>query len=284
MTKRAVLYARVSGDDSGKDGRNLAGQLDMCREYAERQGWQVVAELAEDEHGVSGARLDAPELNRALDMARGGQFDVLVVRELDRLARNLAKQLIVEEEFKRAAVEIVYVLGDYAQTPEGQLTKQLRAVIAEYEREKIRERSLRGRRQSVQSGNVLTHGRPPFGYTFKRDDGRGRLVVDEPTAAVVRLIFTLYARGLTIRELADEVRGIPTPMDRVAYPGLADKKQRGYGDWAGSTLNRILTNPVYSGRFIYGGLDSAEPIMVNVPAIITPELWAAVQQRREGNR
>ena len=106
MTKRAVLYARVSGDDSGKDGRNLAGQLDMCREYAERQGWQVVAELAENQHGVSGARMDAPELNRALDMARAGQFDVLVTRELDRLARGLAKQLIVEEEFKHAAVDL----------------------------------------------------------------------------------------------------------------------------------------------------------------------------------
>ena len=52
MIKRAILYARVSSDDTGKDGRNLAGQLDMCREYAERQGWQVVAELAEDERGV----------------------------------------------------------------------------------------------------------------------------------------------------------------------------------------------------------------------------------------
>ncbi len=150
-----------------------------------------MAELAENQHGVSGARMDAPELNRALDMARAGQFDVLVTRELDRLARGLAKQLIVEEEFKHAAVEIDYVLGDYAQTPEGQLSKQLRAVIAEYEREKIRERSVRGRRLSVQSGNVLTHGRPPFGYTFDRVDDRGRLEVDEPTAAVVRLIFTL---------------------------------------------------------------------------------------------
>ena len=61
MIKRAILYARVSSDDTGKDGRNLAGQLDMCREYAERQGWQVVAELAEDERGVSGARMDAPQ-------------------------------------------------------------------------------------------------------------------------------------------------------------------------------------------------------------------------------
>ena len=78
MTKRAILYARVSGDDRGNDGRNLSGQLDMCREYAQRQGWQVIAELAEDERGVSGARMDVPELSRALDMAESGSFDVLV--------------------------------------------------------------------------------------------------------------------------------------------------------------------------------------------------------------
>ena len=54
MNKRAVLYARVSSDDRGKDGRNLAGQLEMCRDYAVENGWQIVAELSEDDRGASG--------------------------------------------------------------------------------------------------------------------------------------------------------------------------------------------------------------------------------------
>jgi DNA invertase Pin-like site-specific DNA recombinase len=45
MNKRAVSYARVSSDDRGKDSRNLAGQLEMCREYALQQGWTIIAEL-----------------------------------------------------------------------------------------------------------------------------------------------------------------------------------------------------------------------------------------------
>ena len=61
MTKRAVLYARVSGDDRGSDGRNLAGQLDMCREHAERQIWRIVAELAEDDRGASSALFELPQ-------------------------------------------------------------------------------------------------------------------------------------------------------------------------------------------------------------------------------
>ena len=113
MTDRAVLYARVSGDDRKKDGRNLASQLDMCREYALSRGYSIAAELAEDDRGASGAAFDLPKLQEALEMAHEGAFDVLVTRELDRFARGLAKQLIVETEFKRAGVTVEYVLAEY---------------------------------------------------------------------------------------------------------------------------------------------------------------------------
>jgi site-specific DNA recombinase len=89
--KRAVLYARVSSDDRVKDGRNLAGQLEMGREYAQERGYRIVAELAEDDRGASGAEIDLPQLNKARAMAQSDKFDVFVVREIDRLSRNLAK-------------------------------------------------------------------------------------------------------------------------------------------------------------------------------------------------
>ena len=141
MTKRAVLYARVSSDDRGKDGRNLAGQLEMCREHAQSNGYQIVAELAEDDRGASGASLDLEKLNQAIEMARAGGFDILVVREIDRFARSLAKQLIIEQELAQAGVRIEYVLGEYPDTPEGSLMKNVKASVAEYERLKIIERT-----------------------------------------------------------------------------------------------------------------------------------------------
>ena len=45
--KRAVIYARVSSDDRGKEGRNLKSQLDMCRKYAKERQYSIVAELAD---------------------------------------------------------------------------------------------------------------------------------------------------------------------------------------------------------------------------------------------
>jgi len=62
MAKRAILYARVSGADRGKDGRNLEGQLEMSRDYALAHGWEIVAELAEDDRGASGASFDLEKL------------------------------------------------------------------------------------------------------------------------------------------------------------------------------------------------------------------------------
>ena len=113
MTKRAITYARVSGDDRGKEGRNLVGQLAMCKEYALNQGYPIIAELAEDDRGASGASFELEQLGKILELAHDRAFDVLIVREVDRLSRNLAKQLIVEEWLKRNGVSIEYVLGEY---------------------------------------------------------------------------------------------------------------------------------------------------------------------------
>ena len=93
MSIRAVLYARVSGDDHDEASR-LDAQIAMCREYAGKQGYTILHEFQEDKYS-SGADLDLPHLNEALDLARDGAFDVLVCRELDRMARDLAKQLYI---------------------------------------------------------------------------------------------------------------------------------------------------------------------------------------------
>ncbi|MBI5634684.1 MAG: recombinase family protein [Nitrospirae bacterium] len=161
QTRRALLNGRVSGDDQHKEGRNLDGQIKMCREYALAKGYSIVAELIEDDRGASGASFELPQLKRAYEMARAGECDVFITREVDRLSRNLAKQLIVESELKRYGVDLEYVLGEYPDTPEGNLNKHIRAVISEFERDKIKERMMRGRNQKVENGHVLVHSTPP---------------------------------------------------------------------------------------------------------------------------
>jgi len=293
MTKRAVLYARVSSDDRSKEGRNLTGQLDMGRKYAQEHGYTVVAELAEDDRGASGAEIDLPQLNRVRGMARAGEFDVLVVREIDRLSRNLAKQLIVEQELKGAGVSIEYVLGEYPDTPEGNFQKHVKAAVAEYEREKITERNTRGRRLKVEQGNVMTHGQSPYGYRLAEAGGKQTLEVFEPEARVIRMMFDWYTVGdgeqgpMSFRAIARRLTemGIQTHADLRINAGARHKKKRRAGEWAVSSVSWLIRNEVYAGVWRYGKRRKDKPsIGVEVPAIVSRETWEAAQARRAQNK
>lgn len=299
---RAALYARVSGDDTGKEGRNLAGQLDMCREYAQEQGWEIVAELAEDERGVSGADWDAPQLNKALDMAEQGTIDVLVVRQMDRLAREMGKLLFFERQFEKAGARIAYVLEQFDASPEGHLFKLMKAALADYERLEIARRLTRARRNKVKAGHIIAHGRPPYGYRLKEINGKRSFVVQEEEAEIVRRIFQMYAGTgeddpLTLFEIAEQLsdEGVLTQGDKDDR----QYKKRGRGKWNRRSINKILHSEAYIGTWYYGKTRMVDTkggkkkqvrnprqhwIPVDVPAIVDRELWEAAQVQQDANK
>ncbi len=291
MSNRAVTYARVSGDDRVKDGRNLSGQLDICREHALKKGYMIVAELSEDDRGASGVSFELPALNQALEMAKNGEFDILVVREIDRFARSLAKQLIIEQEFRRYGVQIEYVMGEYPDTPEGSLNKNIKAVIAEYERLKINERMVRGRRQKIKAGNVIIHGKPPYGYRLEEVDGKSKLLINEDEAQIVKMIYHWYVFGedkkgpMSARVIARRLTqmGVPIPPFSI----------RSSTKWSRTTVGRIVSSKTYIGVWQYGKNGSANGrrfvnpedhwLSVEVPAIVSMDVWDAAQERKEIN-
>ena len=288
VSTRAVIYARVSGDDSSKEGRNLDYQLEMGREYAISRGYKILAELAEDDKGASGASMDLPQLNKVLDMAADGEFDVLIVRELDRLSRNLVKQLIVADTLNKYGVTIEYVLHDFPDNPDGRLNRNLFAMLAEYEREKISERNIRGRRNAVRHGKIMLHGSaPPYGYDLSDDEQT--LVLNESEARIVKLIFEWYTQGdedglrLSSAKIADR-------LTEMHVPTWADRnntwlKGSDYGEWDSSTVMCILHNTTYKGVWYYGKTTQPEEnwIELEVPAIVSEEAWEAAQEWSQRN-
>lgn len=299
---RAVLYARVSGDDRAKEGRNLKGQLDMGREYARARAYGIVAELAEDESGASGADLHLPQLDRIFDMARASEFDVLIVREMDRLARDLAKQLLVEAELKACGVRIEYVLGEYPDTPEGNLQKHIKASVAEYERLKITERFVRGRVLRVKAGSVLVFGRPPYGYHLTKRESKWALEIHEPEARVVRQVFAWYTVGdgssgpMTITAIGQKLTslGEPTFADTGTRGRFRGKTKNSIGEWTRSVVFQLLSNETYAGVWRYGKRSKRDgklvrnpndrTIAVAVPSIVSREVWESAQRQLHRNR
>lgn len=292
MTIRAVTYSRVSSDDHGKDGLNLTGQIELCRDYALKKNYAIIAELSEDERGVSGASMNNPALHEALLMASQNQFDVLIVREIDRFARSLAKQLIIEQEFKKYKVKLEFVLESYTDTPEGSLHKNIKAVIAEYERVKIIERTVRGRRQKVRSENILVHGRPPYGYRLKQRERKSELIIHEAEARIIRLIYQWYIRGddhhgpIASKTITKKLSEMGVPL-----PSFSAHKN---DTWSRITVQNILANETYAGVWHYGkfanrnGQRITNPahkwLPVSVPAILPRSIWVAAQKKRKENR
>lgn len=297
MTK-AALYARVSGDDRNNATSSIAAQLKDGRAYAKERGYEVVGEFAEDaDRHTSGADM-LPELEKLLRLAAQNFFDVLIVRELDRLARNRFKQLSVENQLERLGVRVEYVIGRYEDTAEGRLLKGLMSEFAEFEREKIKQRTQRGILNTVKAGNVLVAGsNATYGYDLGEKDGRRVLVVNEAEAAIVRKIFDMYGnQGYTLPAIIDWLN-----EHKIPKPGKGEnhKYKNRRGKWTPATLSWMLNNETYVGRWYFGKKKTikdatgktrcvarprSEWVLVDVPALIPETLFDLVQERRAQNK
>lgn len=131
---RTALYARVSTAQQTADN-----QLIELRRYVEARGWSAVEYV---DRGVSGAKDRRPALDELVNDAKRRRFDVLVCWRLDRLGRNLRHLVTLLEELQSMGVAFVSLgEGIDCTTPAGKLQLHILAALAEFERERIRERA-----------------------------------------------------------------------------------------------------------------------------------------------
>lgn len=149
---RAAIYARVSTAD-----QTCENQLLELRRYCEARGWTAVREFVDQ--GVSGAKERRPALDDLVKDAKRRRFDVLVCWRLDRLGRNLRHLILLLDDVQATGVAFVSLSeGIDATTPAGRLQLHVLGAIAEFERERIRERVVAGLRRAKANGKRL--GRP----------------------------------------------------------------------------------------------------------------------------
>lgn len=148
---RAAIYARVSTFDQEPEN-----QLQELRRYLEARGWTGQEYV---DRGVSGAKDRRPALDDLVKDARRRRFDVVVCWRLDRLGRNLKHLITLLDDLQALGVAFVSLAeGIDATTPAGKLQLHILGAIAEFERERCRERVLAGLQRARTSGVKL--GRP----------------------------------------------------------------------------------------------------------------------------
>lgn len=236
----------------------------------------------------TGAELfDRPKLSEVRTALRTKQFGALVCYAIDRLSRDIAHLAIIADECERHGVALLFVTEQLDSTPEGKLLQSVRGYVAEIERQKIRERTLRGRKSLAQAGKL--HNGAPEKYGWRRDKENRVRIIYEPEAAIVRWIFQQVLEGHGIHSLAQELneRGVPPPSaGKYTYerPGTR---------WHGWTIRYILKHPAYAGESVgwtmsHRGERPPEEWLVlaagTTPAIVTREEFERVQVRLRENK
>lgn len=190
--KRVVLYARVSTEEQVKSGYSLAQQIEALREYAAREGHEVIEEIVDP--GRSGATLVRPGMDRMRDLVAAGNVSMVLAQDRDRLVREPAYHYLLRKEFEEHDCELRALNDRGDATPEGQLAEGVLDQIAKYERVKMAERSRRGKLRKAREGKIIAGRMAKYGwckYGYRLNETRDGLVVDEEVMAVVRRMFRM---------------------------------------------------------------------------------------------
>ena len=300
---QVALYARVSSEQQA-EAQTIASQVAALRERVAAEDLTVPEAMQFLDEGYSGATLVRPALERLRDVVAARVVERLYVHSPDRLARKYAYQVLLVDEFRRAGVEVIFLNRALGQSPEDDLLLQVQGMIAEYERAKIIERHRRGKRHAARSGVVNVLSGAPYGYRYvtKYEGGgqaRYELVPDE--AQVVRQVFDWIGRDrLTIGEVCR----------RLTQAGA--RTRTGKTVWDRSAVWGMLKNPAYMGTAAFGktrqdplrprlraqrgralqprravstvDVPQEEWVSIPVPALVEPEVFAAVQEQLRENQ
>src|ERR671917_1226332 len=189
--RRAVLYARVSTEEQARSDYSLAQQLEALREYALREGYEIIEEV--EDPGYSGTSLERPGLDRVRDLVAAGGAALVLAQDRDRFAREPAHHYLLKREFEERGCKLRALNDRGDDTPEGELTDGILDQLAKFERAKIAERSRRGRLRKAREGKLNRNGRANYGY--KHNETGDGYEVYEPEMLVVHRIFRSVVNG-----------------------------------------------------------------------------------------
>ncbi len=274
---KAALYCRVSTDNQEREGTSLQTQLENCLAYCQGKGYDVSYRFSE---AYSGLSLERPDLDKLRELVRAEQIDVVVVYSLDRLTRDPGHGVILTQETEKHRVALETVTEDVDNSELGKLITYIRGYASKLEAEKIKERTLRGKRAKALEGKI-PHGGFARLYGYDYDRTSKKRIVNETEAYWVKQIYEwLVNEGLSANAITYRLRDLKAPTKHSLY-------------WNRSSLMAILKNPAYTGKTyaftFFQGTNRRKPqnewieIPGATPAIISEELFEAAQTQLQLN-
>jgi len=274
IPKRAIIYCRVSSDDQ-ENNTSLETQDADCREWAATNNVEIVAVVWEVYTGT--LLWERKELERVRCLYRDGFANMVIVRTFDRLSRTLAHFAILTEEMQRYNVELEAAKEHTDKSQMGWVARIIMSALAEVEHQKIIERTVTGRRNTVlMKKKIIPSWKPRYGYQY--DDAekgkRTRFLMNDKEADVIRFIHKRYDAGISISDLVRELiaQGVKPP--HKAWTRTAVLRILRYRPYTGK--GQFFTEHKYNARYPIEPVDIPEGL---IPQIIDEELFERNQER-----
>lgn len=233
--KQVAIYIRVSTLDQAREGYSLDTQEKTLRKWCYERKYDIYDLYADK--GISGKDIEhRPDMNRLLNDAKTGKFNIVLFWALSRFTRSVSDLYSTMEKFQKWNVSMIsYTEAFDTSTPMGRAMIGIVGVFAQLERELTSERVVAAMRERAAQGKRTCS--EILGYDL---DGKDSFKINEKEAEYVRFCFSEYLLRKNLSEVAKEakIRG---------FKGKRGKTPTAY------SIQKILTRTQYCGYNIFHG-------------------------------
>lgn len=229
-----VAYCRVSTDTSDQLN-SLEAQKTFFQEFADKNGHNLISIYADE--GISGTKIkNRKEFQKLLNDAKHGLFEMVVVKDISRFARNTVDLLNSTRQLKEYSIETTFITSNMTILGQSEFVLTIFGALAQEESANTSKRVKFGKKANAEKGRV-----PNIVYGYDKTKGDYfNLKINENEAAVVRRMFDLYINhGCGSNKIAQALN-----KDNV--------KTKRDCKWSQHAVGRILTNEIYTGKIING--------------------------------
>jgi site-specific DNA recombinase len=230
--KTAIIYTRVSSREQQQEGFSLGAQAKLLRDYAERNGFQIIRAFEDVETAKASGRTQFSEM--VAWFRRNRSCRILLVEKTDRLYRNMRDAVTLEDlDIETHLVKEGQIISKDAKS-QAKLIHGINLVLARNYSENLREEVKKGMREKASQG--IYPGHAPFGYRNNKADRT--IEIDPVDSPIVIRLVDLYATGAhtlsTLRKVLKTEYGKVMSRTNI-HKVLKNRFYIGFFEWAGET-------------------------------------------------
>jgi len=255
--KITALYSRLSVGDEDRDGgesNSIQNQRIFLEQYAGQHHLTNIKHYVDDDE--SGRFFDRSGYVQMMDDVEGGNVSVVIMKDMTRWGRDYLQVGNAMETFRRNNVRFIAINHGIDSADQNTLEfAPFINIMSEWYAKDISKKVTTGIKTKGMSGKpIMTEA--PYGY-IKDPNQKDYWLIDEPAAAVVRLIYTLFMAGNNRNQIVNHLRAeqIPTPTYYMKDQNRGTAKSRPLNEanrfkWNKASVTHILTRQEYCGDVV----------------------------------